>query len=223
MKSLPQSATAAMLYASMLCAAPGASAQPGAQSSFDNFTYRRVDLNPDDGIDPGLVFHDGPVNGWADFRDDGGSRESAQADSRGGPIRVLIDMADGHLAGTADLTSASSLVRIAGGAGDTDTDSFLDFVLALYTQVIFSIDARATAGATATPSYAFATVGLNGRITDWNGDVFNDSDGLSCYIASSDTLSVTLMSHAVGLTGALVFGTVAAARSERKAWIAWRH
>lgn len=207
-------AIAAVLSGAMLGTAPIASAQLSASSSFDGFRYRLVDLTPGDGIDPGVSFLDASVSAAAMFRDDNGAtRESVQAGSAGGPVQVLIDTADGHFAGNATRTSASSMTAIVNGAGETFTDSFLGFVLAPYTQVTFSIDTSAIGSAVDTPgSYAFSFVAINSRIIDENGNVFIQGDGLSSELASSDILSVSLSSAAVALTGTLEFATAANVR-----------
>lgn len=211
MKAFPHAAIATILSAAMLGIAPNASAQLSASSSFDAFAYRLVDLDPGDGIDPGISFlDDASVNGWALLRDANGAvRESVQDGSRGSPIHVQIDTGDAHLVGDATPTSASSLVSIEYGSGDTNTDSFLGFVLAPYTEVTFTIDARATASPASSPNYAFATVAVNGTVTDENGDHIIETDGLSSYIASSDILSVTLRSAGVARMGTLEFATAA--------------
>jgi hypothetical protein len=211
MKTSHHAAIATLLSAAMLGASPGALAQLSATSSFDSFSYQLVDLNACDGIDPGVSFLDSSVNGWALLRDiNGAVRESVQDGSRDErPVQVRIDTGDAYLAGDATPTSASSLVTIEGGIGDTNTDGFLGFVLAPYTQVTFTVDARATASAASSPNYAFATVAVNGTVTDEEGDHILDTDGLSSYLASSDTLSVTLRSAGVARMGTLEFATAA--------------
>jgi hypothetical protein len=211
MKTSHHAAIATLLSAAMLGASPGASAQLSATSSFDSFAYQLVDLNACDGIDPGVSFLDSSVNGWALLRDiNGAVRESVQDGSRDErPVQVRIDTGDAYLAGDATPTSASSLVTIESGIADTETDGFLGFVLAPYTQVTFTIDARATASAASSPNYAFATVAVNGTVTDEEGNHIIETDGLSSYLASSDTLSVTLRSADVARMGTLEFATAA--------------
>lgn len=211
MKASHHAAIATILCTALLGVAPGASAQLSAASSFDSFAYRLVDLDPCDCIAPGITFtSDASVTGWALLRDiDGAVRESVQDDSRGSPIQVRIDLADAHLAGDATPTSASSFVDIESGIADTNTDSFLGFVLAPYTQVTFTIQAHANASAAGFPNYAFATVAVNGTVTDENGDHIIETDGLSSYLASSNTLSVTLSSAGVERIGTLEFATAA--------------
>ncbi|WP_082548256.1 PEP-CTERM sorting domain-containing protein [Massilia sp. Root335] len=212
MKTSLHAAIATLLFAAMLGASPGALAQLSATSSFDSFAYQLIDLNVCDGIDPSVSFlDDSSVNGWALLRDiNGAVRESVQDGSRGErPVQVRIDTGDAYLAGDATPTSASSLVTIRGGIADTNTDSFLGFVLAPYTQVTFTIDARATASAAGSPNYAFATVAVNGTVTDEDGNHILETDGLSSYLASSDTLSVTLRSAGVARMGTLEFATAA--------------
>lgn len=211
MKTSHHAAIATLLSAAMLGASPGVSAQLSATSSFDSFAYQLVDLNACDGIDPGVSFLDSSVNGWALLRDiNGAVRESVQDGSRDErPVQVRIDTGDAYLAGDATPTSASSLVTIESGIADTETDGFLGFVLAPYTQVTFTIDARATASAASSPNYAFATVAVNGTVTDEEGNHIIETDGLSSYLASSDTLSVTLRSAGVARMGTLEFATAA--------------
>lgn len=212
MKPSLRLAAAAILSVAMLGTTSGASAQVSASSSFDAFAFDLVDLNPHDGIDPGIRFLDGLVSGQAVFRDDNGVlRDWVLASSPGGPIQMLINRPDGQFAGTATTTSASSSIAIENGSGETFTDSFLGFVLAPYTQVTFSIEAIANA-INQPGSISFGTVAVNGRITDENGNVVIETDGLSSYLASSDTLSVTLRSAAVELTGSIEFATAAIAQ-----------
>ncbi|WP_198119299.1 PEP-CTERM sorting domain-containing protein [Massilia rhizosphaerae] len=211
MKASRHAAIATILSAAMLGIAPSASAQLSASSSFDSFAYRLVDLDPCDGIDPSINFLNASVNGFALLRDANGAvRESVQDGSIGErPIQVRIDTGDAYLAGDATSTSASSLVSIEYGSGDTNTDSFLGFVLAPYTEVTFTIDAKATASPASSPNYAYATVAVNGTVTDENGDHIIETDGLSSYLASSDILSVTLRSAGVARMGTLEFATAA--------------
>jgi len=212
MKHSLRVAMAALLSVTMLGAATGASAQASASSSFGAFRLQIVDLTPYDGVEAGVRFLDGSTGAYALLRDDsGGVRDSAQAGSAGGPIQVLIDTADSHLASNATLTSASSLVSIMNGSGETFTDIFRNFVLAPHTEVTFSIDAVANASAPGTPGL-FSYVAINGVIRDDNGIIVVESDGLSSDIASSDTLSVTLNSAGAELTGWLEFATAAYAQ-----------
>lgn len=212
MELSPHLAITAFLSAAVLGIAPSASAQLSARSSFDNLRYQLVDLDPNDGIDPGISFSGGSVGAFATFRDDSGAvRESAQSFSSGGPVQVFIDTPDGHFDGSATTTSASAMLSIRNGSGETFTDSFLNFVLAPYTQIIFSVDARASASSTSAPNYAFANVGVNGFIWDESGNDYYDTAGLSSYIASFETLSVTLSSAASARRGTLEVATEAVA------------
>lgn len=142
-------AIAAVLSVAMLGAAPGVWAQAQAKSSFDSFRYQIVDLNPHDGIDAGVSFLESSVGAWARLLDENGAvLDSEQANSMGEPARIAIDTADVYLLGKADGRSATSLAYIENGAGQASTNSFLGFVLVPYTQLIFSIDAIASASDT---------------------------------------------------------------------------
>jgi hypothetical protein len=202
----------ASVFSLAICGHPTiASAQLLASSSFDSFSQHIVDLNPDDGIAAGVCLTDESVGGQVLFRNDNGElRDSKWAYGADSAVAMLIDTADAYLASRATPTSASSQVRIDNGFADVFTDGFINFILAPFTEVTFSIAASAHATPVDLPgSYAFATAAANGWTIDKEGTIFLDTDGLSSYLASSAVLSVTLRSAADPLAGTLELATAA--------------
>jgi len=212
MKTSLHKAFTSILALVILGHASTASAQFFASSSFDSLTQNIVDLNPDDGVAAGLCVTSESAGAFILVSNDSGDLQQSESADGAGGVTILIDTADAYLASRATPTSASSQVRIDNGRADASTDGFINFLLAPYTEVTFSIAVTALATQVNLPgAYAFSFVGMNGWTRSKDGTSFLDTDGLSSYIAPAAILSVTLRSAADPLDGTLEVGTGAVA------------
>lgn len=204
-------------------AAP-ALAQQAAGVTVSQPLYRLIDLDPDDGIAPGLVWGGSAGQAYASVYDQDGNEIAAVSTERPGPVG--FDNAYASAQASVTTNTASMLLTLHSGYGYAGANRSVNFTLSPHTQVIFKVDADLWARPEAPgQSWPTALAELYGSLRgigsgDWTFATRAQlEDG-----SQHGTLSVSAVSQDDWVDGYLAFSAYAVAEShalpvpEPKAW-----
>jgi hypothetical protein len=188
--------------------APATQAQSHASASFGDYRYELVDLNPGDGIDPGISFYNGAVTAQAHVYDTpyatGTPRYSMSDDART-IAGFSVDSNGVYLVAYHTQTSGDADLEIAHGSGNLSAWSTSGFLLAPYTQVTFTVYGRVNE-VNSPGNISSGTVTISGRLHEPDGGLLEDRASLVSDMGTTgDDLSITLRTGADQLYGEYEF------------------
>lgn len=212
MTSLSRMLAALTIAAAAFGTASTAGAQAQLTGSYFNLLYTLSDLNPGDGIDPGITFTGASANAQAQLYDapnfTGPTRATLQqsAFDDGGVVRFTLDNADFHDDGYLTSRVGSGTSVTGHGSSLVTFQSNNVFTLAPYTGITFN--ANGEVGETSSPGAdASALVFMIATLHDLPGGAFTEQRAS----LSSDTgptsaeLSLTMATGAEALEGSIGF------------------
>lgn len=217
MSLLSRILTAVAIGAATLGAASPAAAQAELTGAYFNFLFTLVDLNPGDGIAPGITFSGASANAQArlynapDFAGPTYATLQQSAFDDGGVVRFALDSGDFHDYGYVTSRAGSGTSVIGHGSSLLTFQSSNGFVLAPYTGVTFGAEATVTERSGAGTD-ASALVSMIGVLQDVPGSYTEYRTSLSSDAGpTTGNLSLTMASGAQALYGSIGFaGTLSA-------------
>ena len=131
--------TAALLSALTIGASAPLLAQQAAGVTVSQPLYRLIDLAPDDGIAPGLVWGSSAGLAYASVYDQDGNEIATVSTDR--PGSVGFDNGYASAQATVIGNTASMLLTLHSGYGFASANRSFNFTLSPHTQVVFNVDA----------------------------------------------------------------------------------